>query len=416
MAGKIKLKYGKTDVELNLPDTADVLSIHEPSMEVDEDRFGEEIDLALPEKTTAFQRISIVVADKTRRCGYDVYLPVLLEVLLNKGIQKQQITFFIAYGTHKPQSREECLDAYGSVYNEYPFIHHDSSDTKIFTHCGQTRRGTQVHIRKDFLKSDLIITFGALSHHYFAGYGGGRKLLFPGLGHTPDIYYNHSLFLDGTAKQLNNNCRPGNLNGNPLAEDLKEIDAFIQAPRISIHGILDSKSRVCRLIVAKKWSEFVAACTDLDSFYRFQPRKGMPEKQYSLVVASCGGYPKDINFIQAHKAVNNAAMFVKDNGCLVVLARCPDNIGSDTFLEYFEYQDFKHAFEIVKKDYKGNGGTALSMMSKTQRINIFLKTQLDDNICATIGVEKIENPKIYEFINKFQHDMACIENASLLIR
>ena len=36
----------------------------------------------------------------------------------------------------------------------------------------------------------------AISHHYFAGYGGGRKLIFPGLGEKESIYQNHKLFID----------------------------------------------------------------------------------------------------------------------------------------------------------------------------------------------------------------------------
>ena len=38
------------------------------------------------------------------------------------------------------------------------------------------------------------------------------------------------------------------------------------------------------------------------------------QEAYDLVVASAGGYPKDINYIQAHKSIHNAASFVKDGG------------------------------------------------------------------------------------------------------
>jgi hypothetical protein len=109
-------------------------------------------------------------------------------------------------------------------------------------------------------------------------------------------------------------------------------------------------------------------------------------------------------------------MFVKDKGSLIVLAECIDGIGSDAFMEYFNYHDFSMAFDILKKDYKGNGGTALSMMAKTGRIKIFLKTSLDDKICHKIGVTKIKKTRIQNLVKKFQNDMVCIENASLLIR
>ena len=65
---------------------------------------------------------------------------------------------------------------------------------------------------------------GAVSHHYFAGYGGGRKLIFPGCGEREAIYANHGLYLDGAAGTIAAGCRPGVLDGNPLADDLFEIE------------------------------------------------------------------------------------------------------------------------------------------------------------------------------------------------
>ncbi|WP_457553649.1 lactate racemase domain-containing protein [Desulfobacula sp.] len=410
MSKHIELKYGKSFYDIELPDTAETLSIFDPTFQIHGEKFAHDFSSHLPENLSACQRVSIVVADKTRRCDYKIYLPWILDILHQKGIETQQVQFFIAYGTHARQSEKECQAAYGDIYQKYRFIHHDCNDKSLFTLLGKTDRGTNIHVRKDLLESDLIITFGALSHHYFAGYGGGRKLLFPGLGYRPDIYQNHGLFLDKDLKELSPGCRPGNLGDNSLALDLKQIDDVIETQRVSIHGILDSKGKVCRLIVGNTYADFLKACSSLDPFY-----KAAAKNQYELVIASCGGFPKDINFIQVHKAINNAAMFVKDKGSLIVFAQCSDGIGSDTFIEYFNYPDFSQAFDILQKDYKGNGGTALSMMAKTDRIKIFLKTDMDDKICHKIGVKKIKDPTIKTLIKTFQHDMAFIENASLLI-
>lgn len=411
MPKKIPFKYGKTIFTAQLPDHAVSLNIQEPVFQVNTDKFMEALLLALPETLSADKTISIVVADKTRLCDYPTYLPVVINVLKENSIKDRQIQFFIAYGTHARQSDEECLNAYGDVYKNYRFIHHDSDDKLLFIRVGTTDSGTQVHLRKDLLESDLILTFGAVSHHYFAGYGGGRKLLFPGLGYTPDIYQNHRLFLDTESKKLNINCYPGHLEQNPLARDLKQIDDFIQPERIAIHGILNSSGKVCRLMVGKTYDDFLRACSTLDSYYKIQE-----SQLYDLVLASCGGFPKDINFIQAHKAIHNASMFVKNNGCLIMLAACSDGIGSDTFVKYFNYHTFDQAFHALEKDYKGNGGTALSLMTKTKRINIFLKTALDDNICSRLGVEKIKDSRIHERIKDDQLNTAWIENASLLIK
>jgi len=415
MPPEMDFKFGRTKYRLYIPETSAILRIQEPDDHKRDpdatERFEAGLFDALPRTLSESSRISVVVADKTRLCEYDLYLPRLLNVLDQKGIRPSQIRFFIAYGTHARQSDEQCLHAYGDVYKNYSFVHHDGSDETVFQPLGTTPSGTPVRFRKDLLKSDLIITFGALSHHYFAGFGGGRKLLFPGLGYTPDIYRNHGLFLDRTKKRLHPGCRPGRLEGNRLAKDLKQIDDAMPVPRINIHALLNSNGRVCRLVTGKTHDDFLRACRLLDACYR------LPQAdRYRTVVASCGGFPKDINLIQAHKAINNAAMFVKDGGNLIVLARCEDGVGSDTFLPYFEYPDFKTAFQALEKDYRGNGGTALSMMSKTGRINIFLKTDLNDKICAAVGVKKADRQIMETLIKKDTQDMACIENAGLLIR
>ena len=408
-----KFKYGNTFYNIELPDKTEILNIREPEFCITKEQFIKDFSSSLPDNLTTCQAasliVSIVVADKTRLCDYETYLPWVVEILHTKNIQKPQIQFFIAYGTHAKQGEKESLAAYGDVYKSYKFIHHDCDDKSLFTYLGRTKRGTKIHFRKDLLESDLIITFGALSHHYFAGYGGGRKLLFPGLGYKPDIYQNHGLFLDRSLKKLESECQPGNLENNPLADDLKQIDDTVKSERISIHGILDSKARVCELVVGKSYNDFVKACTTLDSYYKIRSKK-----QYDLVIASCGGFPKDINFIQAHKAINNAAMLVKGKGSLIIMAQCPDGLGSDTFLEYFEFKNFPMAFSALEGNYKGNGGTALSMMDKTRRINIFIKTALDDKICRKIGIKKIETDMIPTMIKEF-HDVAVIKNASLLI-
>lgn len=404
------LKYGSREIHLNIPAMAVVPEYTEPEFNISKEKFVQDLQQFLPGDKTNYGEIAIVVSDKTRLCGYSDYLPWLVEALHNKGAKKENIRFYIAYGTHPRQTEEESIKTYGDVYNGYTFIHHDCTDESVFEVQGSTKRGTQVTIRKDILKSTLLITFGAISHHYFAGYGGGRKLLFPGLAQRKEIYHNHGLFLDRSTRALATGCQPGQLNGNPLAEDLKEIDTYIPE-KISIHGIMNASGKVCQLLVGKTYAEFEAACKIHDSFYRTNS-----ETQYDLVVASSGGYPKDINFIQAHKSVHHAAAFVKDGGKLVILSECIDKIGSNYFMKYLEAGSFEAAFEMLSENYEGNGGTALSMMTKAKRIRIYMLTSLDEATCKTLGVEKIRDEDIQTIIDGEKGSIAVIRNASILVK
>ncbi len=406
----VELKYGKAEIHLDLADETRVLRIKELETNVDPETFGVDLTFQLGRLKPVLDDVAVVVADKTRLCAYREYLPVLVRVLKACGAEKRNITFYVAYGTHPRQSDAESRAAYGAVYADYRFIHHDCDDGTLFERLGETSRGTPVLLRRDIREAGFIISFGAVTHHYFAGYGGGRKLLFPGLGAREAIYCNHGLFLDKAAGKLAAACEPGVLEGNPLAEDIEDVVAARPAD-LAIHGLLDSYGKVCRLITGPGKGPFREACRQQGLNCEIQHNRS-----YDLVIASCGGYPKDINFIQSHKAVHNAAKFVKDGGRLIVLARCPDGIGSDTFLPWFEMGGYRAAFERLAVDYAGNGGTALSMMEKTGRIGISLVTELPDEVVRKMGATRLTGEEFGKTLQGFYGKVGVIPNASLLVK
>jgi lactate racemase len=406
----IELKYGRERVSFVLPPSVVVPEFSEPEYSISKETFYKDLLQFLPNDTEKFHRVAIVVSDKTRLCGYPEFLPWLTEVLIQHGVKADNICFYIAYGTHPRQTEEESLSSYGQVYNNYRFVHHDCREDSVFNLLGTTSRGTPVAVRREVLNSTLLITFGSISHHYFAGYGGGRKLLFPGLASRKAIYHNHGLFLDRATRSLASGCQPGKLSGNPLAEDLREIDTYLPA-RISIHGIMNAAGKVCRLIIGQSYDDFVSACQVHDGYYRHTS-----SEQYDLVLASSGGYPKDINFIQSHKSVHHAAAFVKDGGTLIMLSECVDKIASDYFMKYLEAGSFDEAYAMLENNYEGNGGTALSMMLKTKRIRIHMFTSLDEATCTTLGVTKVTKDDVQRIISAEKGSMAVIRNASILVR
>jgi lactate racemase len=407
---KSSLRYGDGVLTFEVPDHAIFLQIREPEYAINKESFCTNFLFRLSATERDFSNVGIVVSDKTRLCGYPNYLPWIVEMLEQSGARKENITFYIAYGTHPRQTDEESVNAYGKIYYKYPFIHHDCSDETSLTTLGITRRGTPVTVRSDVLKSTLLITFGAISHHYFAGFGGGRKLLFPGLAGRESIYHNHSLFLNMKDKTLEPVCQSGILAGNPVAEDLLEIEDRMP-PRISVHGILDSHGKVCQLHIGSAYGDFLGACNQHNSYYKSQSAVS-----YDCVLASGGGFPKDVNFIQSHKAIHNASSFVKDGGTLIILAACTDGVGTNTFLPLFREGSWDKVFDKLSKKYEGNGGTALAMMEKTRRIHIHMITGFDEDTCTLIGVRKTDVSQANILLQKGKGSIAVIENASMLIK
>jgi nickel-dependent lactate racemase len=405
----VSLAYGSGQVTFTFRDGADTFGLKEPERVITAKIFARRLEVFLAESGLDVARPALVVADKTRLCGYPQYLPVLLDVLAARGADPRKIRLFIAYGTHMPQSDAESQKAYGPAFDRYEWVQH-RCDRDRFVELGKTSRGTPVRLRADILESSCLITFGAVSHHYFAGYGGGRKLIFPGLGEKTAIYANHGLFLDPAGRSLSRGCRSGRLDGNPLAEDLVEIESF-RAADLAVHGILDSHGQVCDLLVGQGAEHFRQAC-DRHAIHC----EVSTDKLYDLVVASCGGYPKDINFIQSHKAIHHAADFVRDGGRLIVLAHCRDGIGSRTFLPWFELGGWDQAFDGLAAHYMGNGGTALAMMAKLKRIRISLVTTLDPSLAHLIGFDIWSPENVQACLDQHGGTVAVIPNAGMVVK
>ncbi len=405
------IAYGKDRLELSLPVHTSTLQVKEPQRLITPILFEQKLAGFLQKNSLDLTRPVLVLADKTRLCGYPDYLPLLLRSLEQHGMDEGRLKIIIGYGTHARQSDAECRQAYGATYDQYSFIHHDCVMQDGFKECGRTTRGTPIRFRHDLLEASAIITMGAVSHHYFAGYGGGRKLIFPGCGEREAIYSNHGLYLDGNAGTIAAGCRPGILDGNPLAEDLFAIEEKLPVD-LAIHGILDSHGDLCDLVFGRGRESFLEACR----LHGENCEIAAPD--FAIVIASCGGYPKDINFIQSHKAIHNAAMFVRDGGLLLLYGECRDGIGSATFLPWFAMGSFAAAFRELSRNYQGNGGTALAMMTKLQRIRIGMVTDLDEASCRLIGVENWSHERVRSYLDERQNaqSIACIGNASLTVK
>lgn len=65
------------------------------------------------------------------------------------------------------------------------------------------------------------------------------------------------------------------------------------------------------------------ACKFVDKVYGCE----IPELA-DIVVASCGGYPKDINVYQMQKTMDNAVCAVKQDGAVILFAECVEGSGS----------------------------------------------------------------------------------------
>jgi len=173
----VKLPYGTSEIEFDLNSdrvlglilpseitpAADPASVVERALATP--LGGPTIDELAPRGKT----VAIAVDDVTRTTPTHLLLPKLLLALQNAGVRRDQITIFIALGTHRPMTEAEIKEKYGpAVVEEYTFRNHDFHDQSQLTYMEDVAGDVPVWINTEFLKSDLRIVTGNIIPHFNA--------------------------------------------------------------------------------------------------------------------------------------------------------------------------------------------------------------------------------------------------------
>lgn len=324
--------------------------------------------------------VLIVIPDKSRRSGSEVYLPILRSRLNDLGIADEKITMLVATGSHPAQTPE---DLRGIIPDDVRaclhVVQHDCRNKKELTYIGETSRGTPIFVNNLIADSEHIIICGTVVHHYFAGYGGGPKMIMPGCAGDESIIRNHALAIDHSRLRLRSGCRDGKVEGNPLQQDLREAFKFINVTFL-LHTILNGNNNIIGAFAGEPLQAHAAGCRMVDDIYRVSI-----QEPADLVIVSCGGHPRDINYIQTHKSLHHAFYAVKPGGVIILLAACPEGIGSQTLLEWFDYGDPEKLHHALLHRYKLNGTTALATMQKARECKIIAVTELPSEIVVKLG-------------------------------
>ena len=83
------------------------------------------------------------------------------------------------------------------------------------------------------------------------------------------------------------------------------------------------------------------------------------DEKTDIVIASAGGYPKDISLYQSQKTLDNARYAVKKGGVVVILAECPDIAEPSEYFKGFTYPDVYEQEKALRENYDLPGWVAL---------------------------------------------------------
>jgi len=318
------------------------------------------------------ERAAIIASDTTRPTGSAIFLPIIVDELNVAGISDEDIDIIVALGIHRRQTKEEHRRLVGDKLRERIRVSdHDAFDEDALVYCGKTSRGTEVSINRKAAEAHRIVLTGAVSPHYFAGFGGGRKSILPGISSVDATLRSHLLVFNPLpAKGRNPNVRVAHLAGNPVHEDMLEA-ARIVNPDFVLNTIVTPEKEILAACAGNPITAHEAACAAYIKSFGV-----IADEPADLTIVSGGGYPKDINFIQAHKAIHSAYMVTKPGGWMIVLAECADGFGYPGFIEWFRFDNVAEFEEALRADYHIYGQTAYATFEKSITVNIVLVSDL----------------------------------------
>jgi nickel-dependent lactate racemase len=286
-------------------------------------------------------------------------------------------------------TREERQFFRGGALARVPVAEHDCDDASQLSALLFTRRGTPVRVNRKVRDADLVILLSPVTFHYFAGFGGGRKLILPGCAWRPSILANHRLSLtDESPVGLHRACRPGNLEGNPVHEDMCEAAGALDN-LFGVNYITDSEGRVAWVNAG----EPLAAHTEACAAYAARHRVTVPAPA-AVIVASAGGTPHDINLLQAHKALYHACAMAGEGSSVLFYAACGEGIGSESLAAALAAPRDKFLAR-AREDYALNNQAAVSLLGLTRRFRVGMVTELEPEVLESAGITPVENAEAF---------------------
>lgn len=413
---RIELKYGDCNYEIVIPEKAEITILNPsklPVLSSFEDALNH--SLSHPIGCDEFeaivqsirpQKVSIAIPDETRPTPVKEILPVVLKRLYatSPQIKPECVTIIIGSGLH-PNYEIKDIKKMATAYNAVGcrIVSHDAFHARMID-FGVTSRGTPVRINAEFAEADLKIVIGQIDPHQFVGFTGGAKGVVIGCAAAESIKHNHGLMFE-------EGSQVGILKGNPVREDLNEAGELIGI-HLALNVVLDAENRVVQVLagtplaVLKEGARFCAQIF------------GVPiEKKFDIVIASCGGYPKDISLYQAQKGLNLASQVVKRGGKILLLAACPKGIGDDIYFNYVcQFSTPKEILEDFKKSSFKMGAHKAYLFGQTLiNHDVVVFSELDPDILKRCHLRAADPSELMmEWVENFdgRPNIAVVPNAN----
>jgi nickel-dependent lactate racemase len=378
MNGEIELPYGRRSIKFAYDEArfSIVTTVGHSDLPLSDFEVGAAFDSPIASRpfdeiVSSDDSVLIVVSDATRATASAQIVNLLVRRLVQLGVSPASIAIIFATGIHRPVTETEQTELLTSfVVQRLRVLQHDAYDRTRLTSLGKTDSGVTVEVNSALKEFSHVFLTGGITFHYFAGFTGGRKSICPGLASAETIAATHMLALDFASGGRKTGVRAGALDGNAVHEECQRV-AELVAPAFGINTIVNEKKQAVKLFCGDWRLAHRAGC----EYYLDRHSIAISAKR-DIVIVSCGGFPHDINLIQAHKALDMAALACNEGGTIILIAECVDGLGRPDFLKWFDANDSRALAARLVDDYEVNGQTAWALLTKAERYRVCLISEL----------------------------------------
>ncbi len=323
------------------------------------------------------KNILIIVNDGTRSTPTAKILDAIKNIIMDLPVK-----FLIATDVSRAPTEQECNIIFGKNYMRFGgqvFVH-DSRKKDDLILLGETRHKTPIYLNKLAVEADRIIIIGSVAPHYYAGFTGGRALIFPGVAGYESVLANRKLAIDDNAVALETENNPVFTDAVDAVNALKTDNIF------SIQIVLDSQRNIYDVKTGELNASFLAAINSAREIYC------VPIKSKYDVVVTVAPYPYDTDFYQAQVAIDNAKHALKQNGIMVFISECRNGIGKRAFFDILvDSYSPEEAMMKIQEEYKLGYHKSTKIIGVLQTSQIWALTNLNPDELESIFIKPYDS-------------------------
>ena len=266
----------------------------------------------LRELASGKSHIAILFNDISRPTPVSTILKHVLDELREAGIQDTSIRLVCAGGCHGAHSYMDFERKLGShILDRFPVYNHNVYEN--CTHVGTTSQGTKLYVNSEVMACDLKIGIGSVITHPQTGFGGGGKIILPGVSAIESIQHYHELEFKARDGGRGNTVGMSNYRENPMAKDFQEA-AGLAGLDFKIDVLINGEGKACALFCGDVQSEYYLAAEAATAHYATRP---VPDTDVAVVNTYSKGNEAFIGLIIG------ITMLIPKGGDLVLIMDCP---------------------------------------------------------------------------------------------